>query len=79
MIPGFTLFFTGVGLLVAAWSHGGTLQAWGLGLAGFGLGLSLGLWPIGFVANAERNFYVMLHIGPRMLAGFLPLFIGLLI
>lgn len=77
MIPGFTLFFTGVGLLVAGWARGSALQAWGLGVAGFGLGLSLGLWPIGFIADVQREFDLTLHIGPWMIGGFIPLFIGL--
>jgi hypothetical protein len=77
MIPGFALFFTGVGLLLAGALRGGALQAWGLGVTGFGLGVSLGLWPIGFIAGVEQNFALILHIGPWMLGGFIPLFIGL--
>jgi hypothetical protein len=77
MIPGFAFLFTGIGLLVAGWAGGGALQAWGFGVAGFGLGMSLGLWPIGFIAGVQREFDLTLHVGPWMLGGFIPLFIGL--
>jgi hypothetical protein len=77
MIPGFALFFTGAGLLLSGRLRGGGMQAWGLGLAGFGLGVSLGLWPIGFLDDVAREFDLVAHIGPWMLAGFAPLFIGL--
>ncbi len=77
MIPGFALFFTGMGLLLAGALRGGALRAWGLGLAGCGLGISLGLWPIGFIAGVEQNFDLTAHIGPWMLGGFIPLFVGL--
>jgi len=77
MIPGFALFFIGIGLLVAARLGGGDLLTWGLGLAGFGFGTSLGLWPIGFLASVERDFDTAVHICPWMLGGFIPLFIGL--
>ena len=56
----------------------GTL-IWGLVLAGVGLGLSLALWPIGFIANGASGGSVKfpLGLGPWMLAGFIPLFVGL--
>lgn len=77
MIPGFALFFIGVGLLVADRFGGDALLTWGCGVAGFGFGVSLGLWPIGFIAGVEREFDVTVHIGPWMLGGLIPLFVGL--
>jgi hypothetical protein len=46
---------------------------WGILITGLGLALSLGLYPIGF---SEGNSYP-LHLGPWMLGGFVPLFLGL--
>lgn len=74
---GFMLFFTGVALLVAVSLRWSGRRVWGLGVAGFGLGLSLTLWPIGYIAGIERTFHAPLHLGPWMAAGFIPLFIGL--
>lgn len=56
----------------------GTL-IWGLVLAGIGLGLSLALYPIGFIANSASggSVHFPLGFGPWMLAGFIPLFVGL--
>jgi hypothetical protein len=56
----------------------GTL-IWGLVLTGVGLALTLALWPIGFIANSASGNTVNfpLGLGPWMLAGFIPLFIGL--
>jgi hypothetical protein len=47
--------------------------SWGIGIAAIGLALSLGLYPIGFSAG---EIYP-LHLGPWMLGGFIPLFLGL--
>jgi hypothetical protein len=74
---GFIPFFIGAALLVAASSRWSARQVWGLGVAGFGLGLSLTLWPIGYVKGIERTFAAPLHLGPWMAAGFIPLFLGL--
>jgi hypothetical protein len=46
---------------------------WGILITGLGLALSLGLYPIGFSAG---DVYP-LHLGPWMLGGFVPLFLGL--
>lgn len=56
----------------------GTL-IWGLVLSGVGLALTLALWPIGFIANSASGNTVTfpLGLGPWMLAGFVPLFVGL--
>jgi hypothetical protein len=56
----------------------GTL-IWGLVLTGVGLALTLALWPIGFIANSASGNTVNfpLGLGPWMLAGFIPLFVGL--
>jgi hypothetical protein len=56
----------------------GTL-IWGLVLAGIGFALTLALWPIGFIANSASGNSVKfpLGLGPWMLAGFVPLFVGL--
>lgn len=53
---------------------------WGLVLSGVGLALTLGLWPIGLIANGamgEGGPRFPLGIGPWMLGGFIPLFVGL--
>ena len=52
---------------------GNGLLRWGILIAALGLGLSLGLYPIGFAAGYDYP----LHLGPWMLAGFVPLFLGL--
>ena len=46
---------------------------WGILIAGLGLALSLGLYPIGFSGGDDYP----LHLGPWMLGGFVPLFLGL--
>lgn len=62
--------------------QGGTgrgMLIWGLVLSGVGLALTLALWPIGFIANSASGDTVNfpLGLGPWMLAGFTPLFVGL--
>ncbi len=52
---------------------GNGLLRWGIIVAALGLALSLGLYPIGF--SAGYNY--PLHLGPWMLGGFVPLFLGL--
>lgn len=52
---------------------GKSLLRWGIVIAGIGFALSLGLYPIGF--SSGENY--PLHLGPWMLGGFVPLFLGL--
>jgi hypothetical protein len=52
---------------------GNRLLRWGIIIAALGLALSLGLYPIGYSAG----FDYPLHLGPWMLGGFIPLFLGL--
>ncbi len=54
-----------------------TQLVWGCILAGVGVALSLALWPIGFAVNAGGTVAFPLGIGPWMVAGFIPLFVGL--
>ena len=49
------------------------LLRWGIVITALGIALSLGLYPIGF--SAGNNY--PLHLGPWMLGGFVPLFLGL--
>lgn len=46
---------------------------WGIVIASFGLALTIGLYPLGFDSGNEFP----LHLGPWMLGGFIPLFLGL--
>jgi hypothetical protein len=53
---------------------------WGLVLTAVGIALTLALWPIGLIANSaagESGVHFPLGLGPWMLAGFIPLFVGL--
>ena len=49
------------------------LLRWGVVITALGLALTLGLYPIGFIAGSLYP----LHLGPWMLGGFVPLFLGL--
>jgi hypothetical protein len=49
------------------------LLRWGIVIAALGFALSLGLYPIGF--DSGENY--PLHLGPWMLGGFVPLFLGI--
>jgi hypothetical protein len=49
------------------------LLRWGIVVTGLGLALSLGLYFAGF--DASQNY--PLRLGPWMLGGFVPLFLGL--
>ena len=49
------------------------LLRWGIVITGIGLALSLGLYPLGFAAGSAYP----LRLGPWMLGGFVPLFLGL--
>jgi hypothetical protein len=52
---------------------GKVLLRWGIILTSLGLALSIGLYTIGF--NSANNY--PLHLGPWMLGGFVPLFLGI--
>ena len=49
------------------------LLRWGTVISAIGFALSLGLYPIGFSSGEDYP----LHLGPWMLGGFVPLFLGL--
>jgi hypothetical protein len=49
------------------------LLRWGIVITALGLALSLGLYPLGFSSGEPYP----LHLGPWMLGGFVPLFLGL--
>ena len=49
------------------------LLRWGIIVTALGLALSLGLYFVGF--DSAQNY--PLHLGPWMLGGFVPLFLGL--
>jgi phosphoglycerol transferase MdoB-like AlkP superfamily enzyme len=61
------------GLTKPETKSGKGLLRWGIILASLGLALSLGLYLIGF--NSPNDY--PLHLGPWMLGGFVPLFLGL--
>jgi len=50
-----------------------TLLRWGVIITALGLALTIGLYPIGYASGDEYP----LHLGPWMLGGFVPLFLGL--
>jgi hypothetical protein len=52
---------------------GGGLLRWGIVITALGLALSIGLYPIGFSGGSDYP----LRLGPWMLGGFVPLFLGL--
>jgi hypothetical protein len=54
-------------------SSGKGMLRWGIVITALGLALSLGLFTIGF--DSANNY--PLHLGPWMLGGFVPLFLGL--
>jgi hypothetical protein len=68
-----TLALAERGLTRPEQAAGRGLFYWGLGITGLGLALSLGLYAIGFAAGESYP----LHLGPWMLGGFVPLFLGL--
>ncbi len=49
------------------------LLRWGIVVTALGFALSLGLYTIGF--DSANNY--PLHLGPWMLGGFIPLFLGI--
>ena len=52
---------------------GRPLLRWGILITALGLALTIGLYSIGF--DSSNNY--PLHLGPWMLGGFVPLFLGL--
>ena len=61
------------GLTKPETKSGKGLLRWGIVLTSLGFALSLGLYFIGF--NSPNDY--PLHLGPWMLGGFVPLFLGL--
>ena len=61
------------GLTKPETKSGKGLLRWGIVLTSLGLALSIGLYIIGF--NSPNDY--PLHLGPWMLGGFVPLFLGL--
>ena len=53
--------------------RGKGLLRWGIVVTALGLALSLGLYPLGFAAGVDYP----LRLGPWMLGGLVPLFLGL--
>jgi len=68
-----TLALAEKGLTKPESKSGKGLLRWGIVLSSLGLALSIGLCFIGF--NSPTNY--PLHLGPWMLGGFIPLFLGL--
>jgi len=68
-----TLALAEKGLTKPERKSGKGLLRWGIVLSSLGLALSLGLYLIGF--NSPTSY--PLHLGPWMLGGFVPLFLGL--
>jgi hypothetical protein len=68
-----TLTLAEKGLLRPEQKAGSGLLRWGILITALGLALSLGLYPLGFSAGEVYP----LHLGPWMLGGFVPLFLGL--
>lgn len=53
--------------------NGKGLLRWGIIITALGLAFTIGLYPIGFAFGGGFP----LHLGPWMLGGFVPLFLGL--
>jgi len=68
-----TLALAEKGLTKPESKSAGNLLRWGIIIAALGFALSLGLYPIGF--DSGNNY--PLHLGPWMLGGFVPLFLGI--
>ena len=68
-----TLALAEKGLTKPETKSGKGLLRWGIIIAALGFAISLGLYPIGFSAG---DVYP-LHLGPWMLGGFVPLFLGI--
>lgn len=68
-----TIVLAEKGLTKPETKSGKGLVRWGIVLTSLGLALSLGLYFFGF--DSADNY--PLHLGPWMLGGFVPLFLGL--
>ena len=68
-----TIVFAEKGLNRLEVKSGKGLLRWGIVISAIGFALSLGLYPIGF----DSGYQYPLHLGPWMLGGFVPLFLGL--
>jgi hypothetical protein len=68
-----TLALAEKGLTKPEIKSGKGLLRWGIILSSLGLAFSLGLYLIGF--DSADNY--PLHLGPWMLGGFVPLFLGI--
>jgi hypothetical protein len=58
----------------AARDRGSDSLRWGIVIASIGLALTLGLWPLGLTS---LTLTYPLGVGPWMLIGFIPFFLGL--
>ena len=68
-----TLFLAEKGLARPEQKTNDGLLRWGVVVATLGLAFTLGLYPFGFATGEEYP----LHLGPWMLGGFVPLFLGI--
>ena len=68
-----TLALAEKGLVKPESKSGKGLLRWGIAVTAIGFALSIGLYPLGF--DSGENY--PLHLGPWMLGGFVPLFLGL--
>ena len=68
-----TLFLAEKGLTRPEQKTTNGLLRWGVVIGALGLAFTLGLYPFGFITGEEYP----LHLGPWMLGGFVPLFLGL--
>lgn len=68
-----TLALAEKGLSRLETKNGKVLLRWGIIVTALGIALTLGLYPIGFFSWSSYP----LHLGPWMLGGFVPLFLGL--
>lgn len=68
-----TLSLAEKGLTRPEGKAGSGLLRWGFLITALGVALTLGLYPIGFSAG----YGYPLHLGPWMLGGLVPLFLGL--
>ena len=68
-----TIAFAEKGLTPPETKSNKTLLRWGIVLTSLGLALTIGLYFAGFAAYEDYPF----HLGPWMLGGFIPLFLGL--
>lgn len=67
------LLFAEKGITRPEPKRGKGLLRWGIVITALGIAFTLGLYPIGFISGDEYP----LHLGPWMLGGFVPLFLGL--